>query len=368
MRIRQMAHEIDFLAVGDHKRSGDAIALRYGDGHTYSIHVIDGGDQAAGVQMVKHIRKYYGNPSYIDAVTCTHGDDDHSSGLREVVKAFNVRGIWMNRPWMYARLIIDDFKDRRMTVDSLVGRLREEYPILVEIEEIAEERGIEIHEAFQGGTVGAFTILAPSRERYLQLIPEFSRTPEQAASHQSHSSVWTNPLAKVAQPVLDAVKWVAETWGLETLEENVETSASNESSVVQLAQLDGKRILLTGDAGVIALGEAADYAEVHGCPLPGIDFVQVPHHGSRHNVSPSSLDRWLGPRLPDGGSRGTIAYASVAKATKTHPRKKVVNAFIRRGAKVYATKGTSVWHHRGTPLREGWGPVNPLEFSEHVEA
>ena len=247
-----MAHEIDFLAVGGGERSGDAIALRYGDGHTYSIHVIDGGDQAAGVQMVKHIRKYYENPSYIDAVVCTHGDDDHGSGLREVINEFEVGGIWMNRPWLYARSIINDFKDRRMMVDSLVGRLRDEYPILVEIEEVAEERGIDIHEAFRGASVGAFTVLAPSRERYLQLIPEFSRTPEQAESHRSDSSAPRGLLAKAAQSVRGAAEWVFETWGRETLEENVETSPSNESSVVQLARLDGERILLTGDAGVIA--------------------------------------------------------------------------------------------------------------------
>ena len=363
-----MAHEIDFLAVGGGERSGDAIALRYGDGHTYSIHVIDGGDQAAGVQMVKHIRKYYENPSYIDAVVCTHGDDDHSSGLREVINEFEVGGIWMNRPWLYARSIINDFKDRRMTVDSLVGRLRDEYPILVEIEEVAEERGIDLHEAFRGARVGAFAILAPSRERYLQLIPEFSRTPEQAESHRSDSSAPRGLLAKAAQSVRGAAEWVFETWGRETLEENVETSPSNESSVVQLARFDGERILLTGDAGVIALGEAANYAEGRGCDLPGIDFIQVPHHGSRHNVSPSSLDRWVGPRLPKGETRGTVAYASVAKAAETYPRKKVVNAFMRRGAKVYSTNGTSIRHHRGTPPRQGWVPVNPLKFSERVEA
>ncbi len=363
-----MAHEIDFLAVGDGERSGDAIALRYSYGDSYGIHVIDGGDQDAGERMVDHIRRYYESPTYIDAVVCTHGDDDHSSGLREVVKAFNIGGIWMNRPWMYAHLVIDAFKDKRMTEASLERHLREEYPILVEIEEIAQDRRIPIYEAFQGGTPGAFTILAPSMEHYLQLIPEFSRTPEQAESHRSRSNVPRGLLSKAAQPVLDAVKWVAETWGRETLEENVETSASNESSVVQLAQLDGKRILLTGDAGLIALGEAADYAEAYGYNLPGIDFIQVPHHGSRHNVSPSALDRWLGRCLPKGETRGTVAFASVAKATKTHPRKRVVNAFMRRGAKVYSTNGTSVWHHRGTPLREGWRTATALEFSEHVEA
>ena len=363
-----MAHEIDFLAVGNGERSGDAIALRYSDGHSYRIHVIDGGDQAAGVRMVEHIRKYYGNPSYIDDVTCTHCDDDHSSGLREVINAFDVGNIWMNRPWLYASSIIDAFKDRRMTVTSLERHLRGEYPILAEIESIAENRGIPIHGAFQGEAVGAVTILAPSRERYIDLIPEFSRTPEQAESYRSHSSVWTNPLAQAAQSVRDVAKGVAETWGFETLEENPQTTASNESSVMHLAQLDDTRVLLTGDAGVNALREAADFAEAWICDLPGVDFIQVPHHGSRHNVSPSSLNRWVGPRLPKGGSEGPVAYASVAKAAQTHPRKKVVNAFMRRGARVYATKGKTLWHHRETPPRKGWKSASALEFSERVEA
>ena len=363
-----MAHEIDFLAVGDGERSGDAIALRYADGHSYRIHVIDGGDQAAGQRMVGHIRKYYGNPRYIDAVICTHGDDDHSSGLREVINSFEVGGIWMNRPWLYANLIIGSFKDRRMTVASLERHLREEYPILEEIEAIATERRIPIYEALQGAAVGAFEILAPTRSRYLNLIPEFSRTPEQSESHQSHQRAGSNPILRAARLVRAVAEWVAETWGIETLEKHVETSASNESSVVQLATLGSERILLTGDAGVISLSEAADYAKSRGYDLPGIDVIQVPHHGSRHNVSPASLDLWLGRPLPKAGTRGTAAYVSVGKESKTHPRKKVVNAFIRRGSKVYSTKGTSVWHHIETPLRQGWGAAAALEFSKQVEA
>lgn len=56
--------------------------------------------------MVRHIRDWCGAPRYIDAVICTHGGDDHSSGLREVIKSFKVGGIWMNRPWLCANLII----------------------------------------------------------------------------------------------------------------------------------------------------------------------------------------------------------------------------------------------------------------------
>lgn len=362
-----MAHEIDFLAVGDGERSGDAIALRYGDGGAYAIHVIDGGDLDAGERMVEHIRAYYGNPGYIDAVVCTHGDDDHSSGLRKVIEAFDIGGIWMNRPWLYVWEILHLFNDGRLTPESLERRLREAYPILDEIERMAAERGIPLYEAFQGMNVGEFTILAPSRQRYVELIPQFSRTPEQAMTAGLGGGRATGTLAHAAQAVRAIAEWVAEDWGFETLEEQVETSASNESSVVQLAELDGKRILLTGDAGVVSLHEAADYAEILGYGLPGLRFIQMPHHGSRHNVNPSSLNRWVGDPVGHGETNGTSAHVSVGKESDTHPRKKVVNAFMRRGAKVYSTKGASLRHHHDMPPRQGWSPATPHEFSPSVE-
>jgi hypothetical protein len=43
-----VSYEVDFLAVGEGERSGDAIALRYGIDGDYTIHVVDGGDEAAG--------------------------------------------------------------------------------------------------------------------------------------------------------------------------------------------------------------------------------------------------------------------------------------------------------------------------------
>src|SRR5262245_18284472 len=77
-----------------------------------------------------------------------------------------------------------------------------------------------------------------------------------------------------------------------------ETSAENEMSIVQFGHLCGNKILLTGDAGRSALAEAARYAPNIGLTLPGIDSFQVPHHGSRRNVSTELLDNWLGQRLP----------------------------------------------------------------------
>ena len=70
-------------------------------------------------------------------------------------------------------------------------------------------------------------------------------------------------------------------------------------SVIQYANLCSKKILLTADAGCRALAEAAVYAPTVGLSLPGIDRFQVPHHGSRRNLSTDILDLWLGDMLPE---------------------------------------------------------------------
>jgi len=362
-----MQYEIDLLPVGEGERSGDAIALRYGENGKFTTHVIDGGDTAAGEAAVAHIKQYYGNPSQIDHVVVTHGDDDHSSGVRRVIEAFEIGAIYMNRPWLYAAEVGHLFKDERWTVEGLTKRLRSDFPILADIEDMAKARGIPIYEAFQGTRVGTFTILSPSRSRYLQLIPQFSRTPAPKLAAQPTGAV-AALFGGVTEAVKKAVQWIQENWGQETLEEDVETSPSNESSVVQIANLDGSNVLLTGDAGVISLHEAADFAAAMGITLPGLAFMQMPHHGSRHNVSPSTLNRWLGrPLAAPADTHRTSCYASVGKECDTHPRRKVVNAFLRRGALVAATKGFGKRYYCGLPQRSGWSSIKSMEFSNTVE-
>jgi len=139
-------------------------------------------------------------------------------------------------------------------------------------------------------------------------------------------------------------------------------------SIVQYANLCGKRILLTADAGRAALHEAADYAANVGLSLPGIDRIQVPHHGSRNNVSTELLDRWLGPRMAAASeSANFTAIVSAAKADKDHPRKSVVRAFIHRGGKVITTEGGSKRTGHNAPERDGWVAAEPVPYPEEEE-
>lgn len=60
------------------------------------------------------------------------------------------------------------------------------------------------------------------------------------------------------------------------------------------------------------------------------------------------------------------AYVSVAKDSD-HPLQMVVNAFTRRGVKVYKTEGNIIHHHKNMPDREGWSALEKLNFEEKVE-
>jgi len=349
--------EIDFLPVGNGEKSGDAIALRYGKNDEYFIHVIDGGTRESGANLVDHIQKYYGNPPFIDHIVCTHSDGDHASGLRDVLENFKVGAVWMNRPWLYAEELVDAFKDDRWTVDGLRKRLKELFPVLVEIEQLASSEGVPVYEVFQGQEIGAFTVLAPSRARYLELIPKFDKTP--AAKFEGLGGLYEKAKKKVAS-------WIEEFWHLETLSEGEDTSPSNDASIVQATNINNRILVFNGDAGVGALNEAADFLNLEN-GLDKLNFFQVPHHGSKRNVSPSVLNRWVGEPLEEGDKRNIIAFVSASKESETHPRKKVVNAFVRRGVSVHPTNGKTIRHSHNMPDRPGWTSLTPLEFSPVVE-
>lgn len=354
-----MAFEIDFLPVG--KSSGDAILVRYGnptDGFT--VQLTDGAYTATADTIIRHINTWYdGAP--IDHMVLSHADDDHATGLVEVLKRHPVRNLWMNRPWLYAQEVIDKFHPN-FTAQGLSAKMRELHPYLVEMEKIATEKQIPIREAFQGTQIGSFWVIAPSRERYVSLIPSLDKTPESFAGAVKTFG------QSVAEAAKAAAAWIKETWLGETLGDDLSTSASNETSLVQWAKIDNKCILLTADVGPIGLAEAADYAQRAGVLSPPY-FVQVPHHGSRHNVSRSTLDRWLGTPLIEGSAPRGTAFCSVGEGegAEKYPRRIVSNAFLRRGFPVHVTKGSAKRYQSQMPGRTGWGDSDPIPFSADVE-
>lgn len=337
-------HQIAFHCVGEGGPGGDAITIAYQTANGLVVDVVDGGTLDSGTKLIEWMQREYGEEVNVRNILCTHGDQNHVSGVRPILEAFDIEALYANFPWHY-------------TSGSVSRELKEHFATLAELENTVPQN--KLRSAFQGTRVGMFEILAPSFDRFQEMA---------ATLHQS-----PNVVRRVFSGVAEAaLELVPDSWDTERLEEfaTAPTSPSNESSVVQFAEFGTFRVLLTGDAGVDALTEAADYAEGSGIVLPiqsSLEnplIIQMPHHGSRHNISTEVLDRWLGPRVPSEDHQHQYALACVGKESDTHPRRKTVNAFVRRGCAVRSTAdGDPVIH----PL-DGARMARAHSFSSHVES
>jgi beta-lactamase superfamily II metal-dependent hydrolase len=285
--------EVEFLAVGDGSRPGDAIIVRYGDPTAYQLMVVDGGTSNCGESLIAHLKKHFGPFVAIEHVVLTHSDADHASGLREVLREIPVAHVWLHIPWLLSEYAIHLFQHKGWTKDKLAAAIKKEYDIVAEIVDLAIARGCQLHYPLQGEQIGPLVVLSPSSTQYLYLLPQFDKTPEPDQQLIDTAGRWigkpsSNPLLALLEKAATKVQnWVPESWAGERLRDGGVASASNESSVVLYANFEeGRRILLTGDAGPQALSWAAAYAKANGYPLQSFSFVQIPHHGSRRNVGP----------------------------------------------------------------------------------
>ena len=369
-----MRCEIEFLPVGSASKAGDAIIVRYGEQNAYDIMVVDGGNADSGETLVAHLRKHFGTNVIVADVVLTHSDIDHASGLRKLLEEIPVRNLWLHIPWFLAKEARHLFSNKSMTETGLHNVVKKEYDIISEIVDLGVAQKCNIYYPFEGSTIGPFRVLSPSRHAYLHLLPQFDKTPDPDQPLLESMNWWLGKQPNLLARLLDrtmakAQTWVEEKWASERLKDGGVTSASNETSVVLYGDFgEHGRVLLTGDAGVNALSWAANYADANRLPLGQFAFFQIPHHGSRSNVGPTILNRLLGPILPDQSPTRFTAFVSAPQDDDTHPRKMVLNACIRRGAKVIATQGTSKIHWGGFPKRDGYTDAIPYPFSTRVEA
>jgi len=369
-----MDYEIEFHPVGDASKAGDAISIRYGQTGRYEVMVVDGGTQESGSQVVEHIRAVYGSNIVIKHMVSTHPDSDHASGLREILSTLQVENLWVHGLWTHSTEMLPFFSDKRWTASGLERALQREYSIVKELIDLAAQQGTVIHEPFQGEVIGPFTVLSPNKWAYQRLVPQFRRTPDPDQRNLEQQNMWLGKTPPIAAPtgllgmLSEGVRnWIDEKWNIELLREGPLTAAENETSTVLHGQFGAQSVLLTGDAGVNALRWSNNFATSIGIDLSAVSLIQVPHHGSRSNVSPSILDLLLGPKVPLGTPTKRWAVVSAPKDDEKHPRKMVMNAFLRRATPVCKTQGVYYRHYSGMPTRPNEIPAVPFDFFDKVE-
>lgn len=343
-------YEIDYLAVGEETRTGDAIALRFTrpDTSELVVVIIDGGFAETGQKMVDHVRMYYGN--IVDLVVCTHPDGDHINGLSTVLEQLTVRRLLIHRPALHG-FGGDEHNSNSRAVEDLVT--------------LAESRGVTVDDQYYAGTTyfgGALAVVGPTENFYKEQLAQQSRLAESVlAKIANAATVFASASARALRSLF------SDPGEHTSLTDNGGTTPRNNSSIVLDLLVDGERALFTGDAGVPALEASADQIAALGRTAVGLAVFDVPHHGSRHNLTSALLDQLLGPIAP---FRRGNAIASVGAKASEHPRWEVANAIKRRGYPVFCTRGQNLWHHTtDAPPRWNYsGSVEEVGWLEDPDA
>ena len=363
-----MGYEVDFLRVGDGKHGGDAIALRLGeiksgDRNSQFVAIVDGGYKVNGGQLVNHVREHFGT-NEVEVVLSTHLDHDHIAGLFVVIEELEVAELWMHEPTEEEQALVaaafEEAQDLRHGRSEALERLATITASIGDSQSLADrarDLDIPIVHPFVGTSTygGAFEIIGPTAEYYAELVPQF-RTFKQSDSYR----------AMIASGLEAKGIKLPESLENELLEEGSKTEPENNSSAITLIRDGGRSILLTGDAGEEALARAADHLDESGFDWSSLKVMQIPHHGSRKNVTPTILNRYLG--APVQRDRERSAYACTPKSGRPHyPAKRVTNAFHRRGFKVYDTSGGAKRASHDAPDREGYDTAEEVPFFDEVD-
>lgn len=311
---------------------------------------------------MRHVQNVY-DTDIVDLALGTHSDSDHINGLKPVLEGLRVQELGIHRPWLYTSqmsLAAAEVRLSKALGATLEGKFERSLAAVSDVTALADAQGIPIVDPFEGFSRlhGALTVLGPSKDYYCSLLPSFRSAP---VGLSAAGGGMATVLRKVLESAKKTVFDVFESAWIETLTNGGTTAAENAASVITLINYGGERFLLTGDASIEALENAAGYGGLHHTTTP-LSLFQAPHHGSKRNLGPDILDRLLGPK----GSNGGCGLISAAAASPKHPSRRVTNALGRRTAGVWVTRDRLLTLSRDS--RRSFSQVEAEPFHTWVES
>lgn len=308
-------------------RKGDCLMLHYGSKDDPRLVMIDGGPRSVyaphlkpRIQQIRKARKLTNNQSLqVDLLMVSHVDDDHIQGILDLTRELKtsqmnqqpllvqVLSMWHNS---FENIIGDTPKeltasfthhfgpaavngdppndmtiepdDKDLTEQDVLANLK----VLASIQQGAQLRsdtenlGFPLNPQFKGKL-----ILANKKAKAINMKPGLKftvagpMTAELEALHEKHQKWLKDLKAKGKTPE-------------EALSAYVDKSVPNLSSIVVLAEVDGKKMLLTGDARGDKVLEGLELVGLvkNGGKLK-VDVLKVPHHGSDNNLESDFFER-----------------------------------------------------------------------------
>lgn len=312
-------------------RKGDCLLLHFGSKDDPGLVMIDGGPknvyQPHLKPRLKEIRTARGlsdeDSLPVDLLMVSHVDDDHIQGIleltRELIDAQREQRPQLVQVLSFWHNSFDDVIDQKP--EELTAAFRSQFGTAAASGELPADATLDVDdeagELTEEIVVDNLKVLASIEQGYQLRIDaeklEFPRNPEFdgkliIASADSESIDLGRGLAfTVAGPMkreVEALRRKHDQWLRElkakgksppqALAAYLDKSVPNLSSLVLVAEVGGKRMLLTGDARgdmiinglqLIGLLGAGDKSTMH------VELLKVPHHGSSNNLERDFFER-----------------------------------------------------------------------------
>ncbi|PQB08008.1 hypothetical protein BST83_13240 [Polaribacter filamentus] len=295
------------------------------------VTIIDGGNPKDAKTIIEHYESYI-KPHISDdspiLIINTHPHSDHIGGLVDLVHYFKnkIARFYYNDPTDYIeeakRIEIKSLNESFLYSNQRVKKLFASLRQSDDLSDILAQYKISKLEAFSDNNLdhNLFDFVGPSKAFYLEQLGYFTNIDNLRTSGSN------------IQPESDINEVQEGLNSCDIVDEKNDASAENLTSVLtKFIDSSNRKYLFTADAGV----DAFEAAVSNGYDIKDLHFCQLPHHGSRRNVSTNWISNFNPKRF----------WVS-ANGSKKHPRKAVISCIKKNlpDCKTYSTHKTGTIH------------------------
>ena len=316
MSTEKFGYEIRFLSVGMGEKNGDAILMRWGHyddsgaSEDQVVMVVDAGYHDNGKEIVRIVTKEW-KAAKIDLLVNTHPHDDHITGMFDILgdRNIGVGKLVLNVPWRRVGLKPLLVNDELYYLPGAKSKYKIED--VASIDQKATLTDVKIGPMLSAAGVETY-VLGPDMTYYAE---QFKKIPSQ---QQLTEASMENFTAK----------------DFEKLTDKGDEDYINNTSIILaivLKECQGRIILLTGDAGVVAQERAYAYAKVLGLDLTKISVFQIPHHGSVGNSRMCTVNTVSGSSYAFSNGKRYAVVSVSANPDDAHPNPVLIKVFQTKG-------------------------------------
>lgn len=293
-----MEFEINMINVKD----GDAIILMLKKKDKKALILIDGGYKKYYPKIKKRLMEIL--PEFnnkIDLLICTHYDNDHIGGVEEILDDYHdiIQEIWLHKiadnlntqnEMMKQSLFNLEVMNSQKSIEEKLNEkevynsnlILEGYKDLIRTTQKIIDYGLEnvTKEATKGDYLKGFEefqVISPSKEYYNSYLDELK---DEKFIREIPFKFYENKMHEIQNSLIPHCEQ------LENSSITNSVTATNMVSIVTLLKIENQKLVFTGDAGIETF-ETQNLLQSD--DLKNIDWLDLPHHGSKNNTSLSML-------------------------------------------------------------------------------